>query len=770
MATPYKTIYVLRHGEKANEGSAILTQVIYNLQNDLPIDTVVAALFPAGSLTKANIPNLKATFDVNGGSVGSGYTTNANGITVLTKDVSTAADIAGLTQQGGIRANKLSEFVNNNLGLPDRSYNFLTYSSDAKYGEPESRTSYTGQTLKPKSRTILRTSDALSADGFVARLQAGPAGNYVVIAKHTSSGILDVVNGLISGIAPGTQASGTGAILAPGSVVPGTVNTVYPTPIPALVAGSARGTYTTSTNSDGTIKYAFTAAGSTTVQSPAFLELSKEVQAAIPVNATPVTTIISGNDISLGGKTLNSDNNPFDYYTNLTTGKAAPTTGSYSLGDTILGPQLYDTYAQYSKNYTTAYLLDETGNPFQEEIEYPLVFKITLDSDNIATSATVNLGYEISSDVSDALIAAGYVNVPGYNGNVNNTNNSLVNTPASSFTVKNYYNGTTPLVSVNLLATQPSFSTINASGDNILNLYVNGQLILQGTDWHQVQSTQGSLHTGDVIAVSVANTGGPAGLLASFNFANSTFVTNSLWKCINAASVTGSSWTAKSYDDSKWAAAYQQADNSGAPSVWISSNGGQPLAGIPSNANWLWFEDSTHYPDNDSSSAYFRYTLPSTNSTPATIVATGDNILNLYLNGTQISSGNDWQQTETVSLILKAGDVIAASVANTGGPAALLASITLGNGTVYSTDSPLWKVANAANVTNTSWKTMGDTAFTAVPASGFQGPNSGPDVWFSTHGQFSNVPASAQYIWFEDTNNYPLTDTSVAYFLFTVPA
>jgi hypothetical protein len=826
---------MFRHGEKANDGSGMLTQVIANINAGIPNDTVVLDMFEppytaAGLAASTNVTTSSAT--------GPGYTSNANGITTLINAVATAADSAGLTAQGAVRASLLESFINTNLGLSDRSYNLFTYSSTAGYGEPEARADYTAQQLKPATRTIWKAADVLSVDGMVAQVLNGPPGIYIIVTKHTSNGATDVANGLISGVVPGPQAGGTGTVLpATGAIVAGTAAATYPIPIPALAMGNAGGYYKVNTNpSTGVVTYTYetTAAGnsgtahSTKVQTASHTAVSRLVQAAIGA-AVPTTTVISATgpslfsangttvNMALGGTTLNQDNTPLDYYTNLSTGVANPLTGTYSIGDITLGPQIFDAFAQANKNFTTAYALDSTPappvgpgpQPYLEEIEYPLVWQFLLDQDNIVYSANVNLGYMITSNVSTELQQQGYVNVPGYPtaaANPNNTNNATVNTPAANYTVQNYFAGTTSQVSVNLLSSPSTVTTVNASGDNVITAYVNGVEILTGSNWQQVESVQASLHPGDVIAVSVANaatTSGstnPAGLLASFNFLNGTIATSSLWQSINAASVApGLAWTAQSYPaGSSWLPAVQQADNTGTPinsegtlSPWTTVNNG-PLAGIASNAQWIWYENTFNYAPNNTNVAYFRYTLPATIPAPAVLTAAGDNVTTVWINDVVYwSNAPNWQQQEDAQVVLTPGSIIAVSVQNQGGPAGLLASITLSDTHVYGTDVGLgnatptpttsWYVANAANVTDPNWQTNGYNdagAFVPIPSAGYQGNNSGTagqdgnaNVWYAANGgPILNISATAQWIWYEDSTGYPSSDTSVAYFLYTVPS
>ena len=97
-------------------------------------------------------------------------------------------------------------------------------------------------------------------------------------------------------------------------------------------------------------------------------------------------------------------------------------------------------------------------------------------------------------------------------------------------------------------------TTISAFGDNIMEIYVNGELVLSDGNWNNIdQAVTDILQPGDVIAVHVRDTGGPGGFAADFTTPNGeNIVSNGDWKVVTQE-IAG--WKDQGFDDSAWDAA-----------------------------------------------------------------------------------------------------------------------------------------------------------------------------------------------------------------------
>jgi len=141
------------------------------------------------------------------------------------------------------------------------------------------------------------------------------------------------------------------------------------------------------------------------------------------------------------------------------------------------------------------------------------------------------------------------------------------------------------------------------------------------------------------------------------------FVSDTSWKqTLNP----GSGWKDVNHNDSGWATAVDEGAFPTNPwSTWVDF----PTVNPP---HWLWYYDSRN--GSDYSTVYFRKTFVATSLT-AGLKITADNSFTAYLNGTQVASGTNWQQPQSVTLSLQPGStyVLAVSVTNSGGPGGLLA-------------------------------------------------------------------------------------------------
>jgi len=101
--------------------------------------------------------------------------------------------------------------------------------------------------------------------------------------------------------------------------------------------------------------------------------------------------------------------------------------------------------------------------------------------------------------------------------------------------------------------------------DNDYLLYVNGQLVGQGSDWQQVDrfDVQNVLRRGEnVIAVKAHNADGPAGLLAQLTLSGppGRVITDASWR-VALSEQTG--WREPGFDDTRWA----HAETLGSPPI-----------------------------------------------------------------------------------------------------------------------------------------------------------------------------------------------------------
>lgn len=89
-------------------------------------------------------------------------------------------------------------------------------------------------------------------------------------------------------------------------------------------------------------------------------------------------------------------------------------------------------------------------------------------------------------------------------------------------------------------------------------------------------------------------------------------------------------------------------------------------------ATWIWGPD----PD----SKYVLQKQFMTEATKATLIATCDNVMTLYVNGKKVASGSDWNRPSRVDVsehLRQGKNVLRAEVANTGGPAGFVMKLAL---------------------------------------------------------------------------------------------
>jgi hypothetical protein len=134
-----------------------------------------------------------------------------------------------------------------------------------------------------------------------------------------------------------------------------------------------------------------------------------------------------------------------------------------------------------------------------------------------------------------------------------------------------------------------------------------------------------------------------------------TDVSDNSWKW---SSTNPSGWNTAGFDDSGWAASVEEATNGSLP--W------QTIPSFPSSsAKWIWSSYTIGVPSTVDTTVYFRKKF-TPNVDSAVLYITADDEFTAYLNGVQITTGNNWHEVKTVTLNLNVGveNVIAISATN----------------------------------------------------------------------------------------------------------
>lgn len=130
-------------------------------------------------------------------------------------------------------------------------------------------------------------------------------------------------------------------------------------------------------------------------------------------------------------------------------------------------------------------------------------------------------------------------------------------------------------------------SDITVTVDNKLELHIDGTRVTTGLTSPDTWGTADTVHVPAatrVIGIKGVDVGVIAGILASGTY----YTTDHSWKCSN---VHSEGWAHPNFDDSAWPAATE-----------IDANGASPwgtIAGISSDAKWIWTEKFTYGPDSD---------------------------------------------------------------------------------------------------------------------------------------------------------------------------
>ncbi len=147
-------------------------------------------------------------------------------------------------------------------------------------------------------------------------------------------------------------------------------------------------------------------------------------------------------------------------------------------------------------------------------------------------------------------------------------------------------------------------AVITARVDDLYQLYVNGELVLSGTNWAAAQSTTVELKAGDVIALRAVDTWGPGGAFLDIALADGTrLASSSEWKVSNTGP---SGWNDQGFDDSLWTNAVTYGAINTNP--WNNPNDGLPQ---DSAGQWIWDATNTQFMGPDNDVVFFRFTVPS---------------------------------------------------------------------------------------------------------------------------------------------------------------
>lgn len=262
-----------------------------------------------------------------------------------------------------------------------------------------------------------------------------------------------------------------------------------------------------------------------------------------------------------------------------------------------------------------------------------------------------------------------------------------------------------------------SSAEIIIAGDNKYTLWVNGNYVGQGDNWEQGQEYCVGLNPErNVFAVEIENEPptSPAALISAIlvTFTDGTtytIVSDSTWRANNA--VPG--FQSPGYNDRQWPYAVILGDANSSP--WHTPTlPPRPSPITLSGSYWIWTKEVTS-PGGDAPVGHraFRKTihLPAGKfAKSGTIAIDTDNAYTLYINGNEIGQGNNWPQAQrwAFTFNLPTNDiVIAVDGVNTGGPAGLIAHISLNDGMCGST---------SVYITDSSWK------YSLTVPTGFQQP------------------------------------------------
>ena len=279
----------------------------------------------------------------------------------------------------------------------------------------------------------------------------------------------------------------------------------------------------------------------------------------------------------------------------------------------------------------------------------------------------------------------------------------------------------------------PPNGSVVVTGDNAVEVFVNGVSVGSSDNWKAASTVLAELAVGDVVAVHATDAGAGIGaMIAEVSWDANTAVSGTSWK---VSTTPETDWETKGFDDAAWDQATTYGTYGIAP--W-----GTNVAGFPtdSTADWIWSADNDA--DND---IYLRYTIATPVPPPnGSVVVTGDNAVEVFVNGDSVGSSDDWRKATTILAELAIGDVVAVHATDAGGIGAMIAEVSWDANTAVSGTS--WKVSTTPE---TDWETKGfdDAAWDAATAHGAYGIA----PWGTNVAGFP-TDSTANWIWSADSD------------------
>ena len=134
---------------------------------------------------------------------------------------------------------------------------------------------------------------------------------------------------------------------------------------------------------------------------------------------------------------------------------------------------------------------------------------------------------------------------------------------------------------------------------------------------------------------------------------------------------------------------------------WTAGFIGSPGTANLTGASWIWYPEGDPAASAPAATRYFRRTFALSAPARATLVVTGDDTADVWVNGTSVSASrrvaDSWKRATTVDVTAQlhsGGNTIAIAATNTSvGPAGLIAKLTTGS-TIVDTDAS-WKAAQS---------------------------------------------------------------------------
>ena len=291
-------------------------------------------------------------------------------------------------------------------------------------------------------------------------------------------------------------------------------------------------------------------------------------------------------------------------------------------------------------------------------------------------------------------------------------------------------------------------ATLQLSVDNVYKVYLDGNLVGEGSNWYSPDLYDLNLSQGNhVIAIEATDQGGPAAAIAGLKLGGSSLYTSSAWKIATTAS---SGWNQTGFDDSQWAYATEY---SGAKESPWASQGFNRSNLITPDAKWIWTrnletDDKAFIRTSFSVSAdgtIVAQTKPAPDPTNSQLQLSVDNFYKVYLDGNLVGEGSNWYSPDLYDLNLSQGNhVIAIEATDQGGPAAAIAGLKLGSSSLYT--SSVWKIATTAS---SGWNQTGFDDSQWAYATEYSGLNELP--WASQGFNPSNlITPDAKWIWTND--------------------